>query len=643
MYREFYVEQTLHGYSNGHRLLQTSLELSEQDSKKMLILSDISGNEFYDGFESYFTGYRLSDSRIVLACTWYASEMKRPGCVWTHSLIINTRDLFSCAKYLDDIIKIFKKPNLNSGLESYSHTLKIENCNESPLDGEKLKYLIWCLWGNSNPLVVFENSSKDLEKELIYLFLSQHDLLEPTFSFCTGSFALREYNGNVLNLQVAPNKVSRSKLCIGKRAYEAKDRALIKNYPLWVNKIYDNLSKDGMEEFRNFIDGFSDEYKKSKYISAFIKLYVGSNADTHDANLIRLLEMAFAIFDAKEEIFNQIIELYSHKYFEKWRGKENIIKTLLFFIDNSGLDSSVLDLETLVREAYFSEFDDSKLLFKILVKKDESLLTERLLKCYSNIITVEQLSTFTDLEYESCSTLISIRNEFAMCQDIWKLSQRYQQGIIRCFRKKQVELDHKIIETVLRNSNYDMAHDLFKAYGDECIQPFWKYLLHNRESNKTKGIIDIVRKDTESGINQILCNMKERETLLFLLGIVDSYNKTIKKLHQEDIVHIYQSVMTEGCLDKEKETLARFLVPICIIQDYMVDVEIAKFTFKIINHMLETQTFPENEWDKLEKILPEVAYYNNWDRCKRLRKGFKKKGYSFLKKNHKKDLPLHLL
>ena len=59
--------------------------------------------------------------------------------------------------------------------------------------------------------------------------------------------------------------------------------------------------------------------------------------------------------------------------------------------------------------------------------------------------------------------------------------------------------------------------------------------------------------------------------------------------------------------------------------------------------MLETQTFPEDDWDKLEKILPEVAYYNNWDRCKRLRKGFKKKGYSFIKRNEKKDLPLHLL
>lgn len=66
----FYVEQTLHGYSNGHRLLQASVELSVQDSKKMMILSDLSGNEFVKGFERYFTGYNLDKDHVVLACTF---------------------------------------------------------------------------------------------------------------------------------------------------------------------------------------------------------------------------------------------------------------------------------------------------------------------------------------------------------------------------------------------------------------------------------------------------------------------------------------------------------------------------------------------------------------------------------------------
>ena len=135
MLDEFYVEQTLHGYSNGHRLLQTSCKLPEQDGKKMLMLSDLSGNEFIGGFERYFTGYSLSDERIVLACTWYAEEMKRPGCVWTHSIIINAKDLACNSKMIAPaVINLFRRPESNSDLEEYRQTLKVQHCNE--VDGE---------------------------------------------------------------------------------------------------------------------------------------------------------------------------------------------------------------------------------------------------------------------------------------------------------------------------------------------------------------------------------------------------------------------------------------------------------------------------------------------------------------------------
>lgn len=101
--------------------------------------------------------------------------------------------------------------------------------------------------------------------------------------------------------------------------------------------------------------------------------------------------------------------------------------------------------------------------------------------------------------------------------------------------------------------------------------------------------------------------------------------------------------MNQECTKKEKEVLARFLVPFCITGDYMVEDEIAKFVFDVVNGLLATQTFPENEWDKLEKKLPEVAYYNRWDRCKTLRKGFCKKGYLFIEKDKKEILPDYLL
>src|SRR5262245_39743564 len=83
------IHQTLHGYSGGHRLLASSTELPPVAKETMAALSDLSGTRPQEGFESYVTGYPLpSTSFFVFARTWIAPEMPRPGCVWTHSLLV---------------------------------------------------------------------------------------------------------------------------------------------------------------------------------------------------------------------------------------------------------------------------------------------------------------------------------------------------------------------------------------------------------------------------------------------------------------------------------------------------------------------------------------------------------------------------
>ncbi len=633
MLDEFYVEQTLHGYSNGHRLLQTSCKLPEQDGKKMLMLSDLSGNEFIGGFERYFTGYSLSDERIVLACTWYAEEMKRPGCVWTHSIIINAKDLACNSKMIAPaVISLFRRPESNSDLEEYRQTLKVQHCNEVEYDADNLKYLIWCIWGNKAPLVVFDDASTNLEIELIFLFLSQHDLLEENFAFCTGSFSLRGYDGKIMQFQIAPHKISRSKMLIGEKAFEATQKVVIKNYPLWVKKIYDNIEKDGMLTFRKFMQGFSEDFKHYDYLSSFIKLYVGAKADTNDTNLIKLLELAEAIFGDTKKICNEIMRLYGNQYFSDWLGTENYNEAISFFIKNAWLNTSAVDIKYWITQGYNSDFLGSKLLFKQILNQDEEYEVEVYLEAYADTISVEKFAEFTDLELEGCSTLISIRNKFALCEDIWKQGIGFQKRMVACLSKQKEFLDAEIIETILGISDYDLSLDLYAVYKNECFPIYWKYLLDPLKLKWIDGIKKVLKKDATGGVKQILDNLKYRDNLLLLISLVDPYMYTAKQLNNDNIITIYYTIRGEKCSEKENELLAKFLMPFCLMEDYMVETEIAEFSFSIVNHLLAVQAFPEDEWSKLQKILPEVAYYNNWDRCKRLRKGFRKKGYPFVKK-----------
>ncbi|MDZ4786369.1 MAG: hypothetical protein SGJ02_09875, partial [bacterium] len=107
------LHQSLHGYLNGHQLLACSKELSIYAKKTLLFQSDLTGSMVESGYDSYITGYPLRDSNIyVFAKTWYASEMSRPGCVWTHSLLIDFADIGKIPE-LDCLYAIFKRPEVN--------------------------------------------------------------------------------------------------------------------------------------------------------------------------------------------------------------------------------------------------------------------------------------------------------------------------------------------------------------------------------------------------------------------------------------------------------------------------------------------------------------------------------------------------
>src|ERR1700733_7049151 len=103
------VEQTLHGYSEGHRLIAGSVKLGQQDARTMLVLSDASGSGTRIPTDGYLTGYPLVGAgKYVLARTWSAPEMSRPGCVWTHSLLIDFADLARLAS-AGELVDRFKR------------------------------------------------------------------------------------------------------------------------------------------------------------------------------------------------------------------------------------------------------------------------------------------------------------------------------------------------------------------------------------------------------------------------------------------------------------------------------------------------------------------------------------------------------
>lgn len=203
------VHQALHGYDDGHRLISSSLSLEASDARIMLVMSDLSGPGMKPSAGGYLTGYPLEKSgKYVLARTWAAPEMPRPGCVWTHSLIIENADLARLMS-AQTLLDTFTRPtgvDLRSAYGSpvsVSPQLKPNGIEPT----ERTKYLLQALYSSPTHQVVTQADETLADEQVaIAIWMQQWPRLRRSFGFCTLSGMDRSGKGVVLDLQFVPEK-----------------------------------------------------------------------------------------------------------------------------------------------------------------------------------------------------------------------------------------------------------------------------------------------------------------------------------------------------------------------------------------------------------------------------------------------------
>lgn len=206
------IQQTLHGYSEGHMLLASSIStLTQRDKKKMAVLSDWDEYARQEDDSTYITAYPLPDSPYyVVAKTWYANEMERPGCVWTHSLLIDMRAMEEFFDYRA-IFFTFVRPerdkysDYNRALET-SGEIDEKTLMPSPFKMPSLAHWLNTLLKKEEPLVFVANQPT-IYYQIFLLSLMNHlpAGLLTTMSLCSGTGRIRKYENELFNLQFVAN------------------------------------------------------------------------------------------------------------------------------------------------------------------------------------------------------------------------------------------------------------------------------------------------------------------------------------------------------------------------------------------------------------------------------------------------------
>ena len=157
----------------------------------------------------YITAYPLFESPYyVIAKSWYANEMRRPGCVWTHSLLIQRNDLGKITDFCQ-LLMLFKRPAVDEkDFSDYSKSIVLneksiyqESKGYSSLTEAKVAELYAAMLSPRPVSILKETDNAELQKLLLNLYNYLPSGLLWQRSLCSGTALPRSYEGQLLSLQ----------------------------------------------------------------------------------------------------------------------------------------------------------------------------------------------------------------------------------------------------------------------------------------------------------------------------------------------------------------------------------------------------------------------------------------------------------
>jgi len=262
------IQQTLHGYEGGHRLLASSTPLPPTVEQLLAVQSDLSGPSRAPGFDSYLTGYPLKEiGMYAFARTWYASEGIRPGCVWTHTLLI----AFEVLSHLEEVPflkRFFRRPDKTTPLSrEYGSEITVEDdhsCEQCSLgvgqDMKRISDVVAALYDcKTHPVILPASDAEEFEDLVLAVWSQQWPSLRCSFTFSTGSLSNRVLEGKPFELQIVPGNTLRSIQRSLSESFAVDFPSLHSDRPHWVEWVAKDLLGMSGPRFRRRWQDFGRE------------------------------------------------------------------------------------------------------------------------------------------------------------------------------------------------------------------------------------------------------------------------------------------------------------------------------------------------------------------------------------------------
>lgn len=648
-----FIEQALFGYSNGHHLLSSSLDIPSKVLNILEPLSDFSGTDYQEGFHEYYSGYFFQEiNQLALSKTWYASEMSRPGCVWTHTLFIRIEDL-SKMQDVEQFDEMFSRPNTIGSYEKYKDSIDIiePSWHRPVMVNQELAIgIVSSSFEQNRPIIIGANSAMEYASTFIALWLALGSSILRNESFCTGSLTNRTANKKSLDYQVVP--INRIKNIVRTTPHGVMLELTLKDAPEWINIVLDNyvyMTSDVLYSFTKTISKCSSQ----KYmILSFAQILSILSRNIQ----IDLLEIKDSI--SSELPLSDQISIINRLIIEILEGSNGLLRKdfqlILILEQLSTKNSRLPELidHDMVLGKLNAVFEKTELLpvelFKFLLEFEINDFGEKVIVCLADFALRTNLQRVTGDDLKGCNVLIGIKSELALNPEIWKAKSIDQIEVIEALRNSNAiyseEFVRKFSAIIFQNGSKSITQALFDVFGDVIVKCYLEWAQKEADIVKIEQWIVLCRYDIEYCINFLPQN-----SIMYLdqaiCEMIDPYSNSALSIPCEYWSEYYVKYI-QNSEDDNKIRFACFILPIILRSNIMYPESLAFFAFNCVYILLSKDLFDYKEWNKLSKLLPEIAWNNNWDKCKRLRRAAKRAGYRFELNwagGRGNALPIHLI
>lgn len=611
------LHQMLHGYKLGHNYIQGSIILpSTHDMDKIATLSDWSEYVGINNERDYITAYPLDESPYyVVAKTWYADAMRRPGCVWTHSLLIHKDDLAKITDFCN-LIYLFEIP-LTENYENYSTPRAfVEDSNKAATHlseiNENIVAEVYENLLSITPSFILTDLSSQQSQELLltlYNYLPS-EILRNT-SVCSGTAAPRAYEGQYLSLQFVTHDGNAVK-------YLSK-----KSTSPWSQLVGVSVVNN-RPQLASLIRHYQDELGNSvEKLSGFLKIVVLINRTCEDENekrqvLLEIINTLSQTFPDKEEgkVFKSAV--FQPSLARDLGGENNFLYTIST-IDVTSFTEGQVEYGKRIHDLSTCQF--LELLKRLYTSETLNEWGIQTINQVDQYISYAEIADLRKTDKVFFQTIISSCPEL-LNQIVWKdFSKEEIQSTLSVFSDiKVIDLFkhwRELFKTMLVQEvsvATELAHMAF-SHDSNCVGEYLAYL--NLESHHSQQSVSIELENYPEVILDWLAKVSNVniDVASVLINSIDEFSVLVKNMGSR-IWMPFHNVLTE----KDSIQFFIFLYRLSFNWQNKESLMYLRKAFYPIHKLLVEDKLEYGFWYKIEPYTERLFFLQNWDKCKKMRK-----------------------